>query len=300
MTPYHPQGNGAAERMVRAAKEMLAPMLNGELNRWPILLPEAQFAYNMKVHERHGSTPFSLMFARQANPLLDDRPGSDVVTRRALTESEQKAQLRTMSEIVFPAISERTKTMAQKAHERFCKNHRMVPNDLPPGTMVMALVQDRNQKLDPRYEGPYMVIRKNRRGAYVLRDAMGTILPRRFPVNHLRLISHKGILSEESFVVERVLDHQNMGNQCEYLVKWEGFPDSENTWEPESNFDMRKCISDYLQSLGERKTPTTSATSLDASERGLPTSNSLICWRGVMWRAAHQSTVCFMPSHHVA
>ena len=150
------------------AKEMLAPMLNGELNCWPLLLPKAQFAYNMKVHERHGSTPFSLMFARQANPLLDDRPGSDVVTRHALTESEQKAQLCTMSEIVFPAISKRTKTMVQKAHKCFCKNHRMVPNDLPPGTMVMALVQDWNQKLDPRYEGPYMVICKNHGGAYVL------------------------------------------------------------------------------------------------------------------------------------
>jgi len=37
------------------------------------------------------------------------------------------------------------------------------------------------------------------------------------------------------FYIETILDHRKLRNRWEFLVKWENFPNSENTWEPYSN-----------------------------------------------------------------
>ena len=39
------------------------------------------------------------------------------------------------------------------------------------------------------------------------------------------------------FDVERIISHKKVDGNIFYLVKWEHYPNSENTWEPESNFE---------------------------------------------------------------
>lgn len=38
--------------------------------------------------------------------------------------------------------------------------------------------------------------------------------------------------SEEEYEVEKILNHRGEGPQTEYLVKWKGYGNDENTWEP--------------------------------------------------------------------
>ena len=46
---------------------------------------------------------------------------------------------------------------------------------------------------------------------------------------------------EELFSVEKILDKRiKKGGGIEYLIKWLNYPESENTWEPESNLDLEK------------------------------------------------------------
>ena len=40
---------------------------------------------------------------------------------------------------------------------------------------------------------------------------------------------------EEEFEVEAIIAHRKRGNGHQYLVKWKGYPHSNNTWEPTIN-----------------------------------------------------------------
>jgi hypothetical protein len=152
ITPYYPQANGAAERVIRTVKEHLNALSKGDTSSWPHYLAEVQYGYNTTVHRRHGSTPFSLFFARAHNPLRGESP---LAPGTSATPAQLLARAKLMSEIVFPAISGRTRSYAEGVFNDFAKRHKMLKEDYPPGALVMRQITPRGSKLLPAWEGPW-------------------------------------------------------------------------------------------------------------------------------------------------
>ena len=249
ISPYNPRADGKVERCIGTTTGILKKLLHGTDDLWSVLLPWAQWCFNNKVSSLTNSAPASLMFGRQMNE-VKDYTGEEPVT---VTLANWKKHQEKIMSVIYPAITDRTRTAKEKMVQAWNKQRRQLLNNaLPNGAIVMLVDQTRKDKFEPKYVGPYHVIRRSRNGAYVLRDpATGDMLDRHVPPDQLKLVSKKprpSDLREHLYQVDSILDHRGEPGSYEYLVKWQHYND--RTWEPAAGFLDDTVIRNYWKNAG--------------------------------------------------
>jgi len=253
-TPYHSQGNGASESEVKTALNTLRKMGKSDTHDWDRFLPMVQLAINYKIRNRTNSAPFSLMHARKLN--LHSKHSSEKEDASgmldALSLPELEARIEKMNTIVFPAIKARTNKILELQSSKYDEKNMII--DIDEGTPVMVKLPYRSNKLAPIYEGPFTVVRKTQGGTYVLKDETNELLHREYVPSELKVVSiDEKAIEDEIYEVEAIRDHRGDVGHREYLVKWAGYGERANTWEPPSSFNNPITIAQYWDKVKANK-----------------------------------------------
>lgn len=249
ISPYNPRADGKVERSIQTVMMVIKKLLHGTNRHWPLFVPFAQLSFNTKVSSLTESTPFALMFNRELNE-MKDYSGTEP---NPISLDDWKSHQQRVLSLIYPAISDKVRASKDKMVQSLNKHRRvLLQNSIPAGSTVMLIDPIRANKFEPKYVGPYTVVRRSRNGNYVLRDATGDLLDRHVPPDQLKVVAKKPRSSDRRnnvYEVERILKHQGNPGSYEYLTKWKGY--EEPSWEPQNNFLDDHIIQEYWKSVKE-------------------------------------------------
>ena len=101
-------------------------------------------------------------------------------------------------------------------------------------------------KLNELYMGPFTVHKQTKNKNYILINAKHELLRDSVPLSRIKVVPNE-IDDTQYFNMETILKDRLKKGVRQYLVKWEGYDSSYNTWEPASVFVSPQVIEDYWE-----------------------------------------------------
>ena len=186
-TPYHPQTNGMVERMHRDMNHSLRTLTLENPSRWDEFLPQVVFAMRSKKHATTGYSPFYLMHGVEPRQPIDPRPpasfmkpltNSEILEIRTLETTDILEKLGFARQEAYERSVALASKMAQRKQVGRRRKASRIPGPADPAVtthtfQVGDLVLRRNHvanKLDPRWSGPYLVVKLGYPGSYWIQE----------------------------------------------------------------------------------------------------------------------------------
>ena len=253
-TAYHPQTDGQAERLNQTVEQYLRYYLNYEQDNWVSLLPLAQIAYNSAKNATTGFTPY---FANY---------GKEPEVQRQAYETTVKGHEAEISATNLRKLHDNLWKDIEFLHSRMKHYYDVRRQEAPQfekGEKVFLLRRNiktkrPSEKLDHRKLGPFKISKKKGPLNYEL-ELPKTM--RIYPTFHVSLLEKANQnaksyqtetqnTDETEYEVEKILGKALVQGKTHYLIKWKGYPTSENTWEPMEHLKNSKEAIRQFQKLG--------------------------------------------------
>ena len=241
---HRPQSNGRAE----VAGQCLIKILNKlhaekELN-WVEDLPRVLRIYHDRIGET-GYSPYQLMFGRERAA-----GGINYTTPREHEEAchfmERVEQMDAEIHNLWTTIhANRVKSVNTSRTQRL-----VFKKGDPVWVLKPQMVG--GHKMETKWLGPCKVVMRVGDSSYqveikenVIQDVHLDFLKPvvenlasapKFPLFYFQGLYADAETAPDEFLVEKIVDHRLKKGKIEFLVKWRGFSQSENTWEPPENF----------------------------------------------------------------
>ena len=239
---YHPQTDRQTEWVNQEIEQYLRLFISHRQNDWPEWITSAEFAYNNKIHT---TTDISSFYANYGH-----NPRMGIESRHVIKSEPAKEfteQMKTIHKEAQAALSKARDDMQCYADFNW---------GIAPGYKVGDKVWLRSKNLNVNWPshklteqqlGPFEVIK------IVSSNAIKLKLPASFRIHNVINVSqvwpYKPPVAGQSSVppepidvernpeyeVEEILDARLKHGKLEYLVKWSGYTNDYNTWEPEAN-----------------------------------------------------------------
>jgi hypothetical protein len=237
----------------------------------------AQIAYNNKLSEATGVTPFFANHGRHPN-LFTRSFDSNIRTELAITSVSKLKE-----------IHEKSLENIAKAQSRaisYTNKKRKTAPLLKEGDKVYLLTKNLRtrkptKKLDKVKVGPFFISKQISPVNYRLELPKDAKIHNVFHISLLEPADPETPIQKDFYYqadgndeweVEKIITHRKNGRTVEYLVKWLDYPDSENTWEPATHLtNCRQLLRQYQGRLGPREEDTSpnQARGTRASTRSL-------------------------------
>ncbi|KAA0050169.1 Ty3/gypsy retrotransposon protein [Cucumis melo var. makuwa] len=241
-TAYHPQSDGQTEVVNRGVETYLRCFCNEKPKEWIKWLPWTEYWYNTIYQRSIGMTPFQVVYGRQ--------PPTIVSYGRSPSKNSTVEEMLQERDIILVSLREHLR-LAQEQMKLYADRKRR-DVEFAVGEYVLLRIRPyrqitvrsrRNEKLAPRFFGPYEIIEKIGPVAYRLQLPENSRIHPVFHVSQLRKLvgQHENIQPTIQFVdenytwksdPEEVIEYRKTGaEQWEVLVCWKGLPKYEASWE---------------------------------------------------------------------
>ncbi|KAK5988598.1 Transposon Tf2-11 polyprotein [Cladobotryum mycophilum] len=250
-TAFHPQTDGQTERMNQGIEHYLRTYGASQQDDWVDWLPLAQFAYNTGSHASTGESPAKALRGYEPRGPGAAREDLRIVNEQGGLRSEE---LRKNLEAIKERLAKAQETYAKYYNKKHINKQFELGQKVLLSTKNLKLKRP-SKKLAAKYLGPYEITRVigDHKLAYELELPKTMRIHNVFPISVLE--EYRGDASarsqednlveeDEVFDIERLIAHKgNKGRK--YLVKWVGYPDSENSWVPRKDFTDRSIWQEY-------------------------------------------------------
>ncbi|CAJ0954135.1 unnamed protein product [Ranitomeya imitator] len=233
---FHPQTNGQTERTNQTLETYLRCFVSADQDDWVSFLPLAEFALNNRASSATLVSPFfcnSGFHPRFSSGQVEssDCPGVDTVVDR-------------LQQIWTHVVD--NLTLSQEKAQRFANHRRRVGPRLRVGDLVWLSsrhipMKVSSPKFKPRFIGPYRIsevlnpvsFRLTLPDSFSIHNVLHRSLLRRYVAPMVPSVDPPApilVEGELEYIVEKILDSRVSRRKLQYLVKWKGYAQEDNSW----------------------------------------------------------------------